>query len=44
MEMVALVLLGIITMAIIEQKKSAMDQLVKSRRETDSNSQRRRRR
>jgi len=42
MEMVGLVLLGTAALAFIE-KKTAMEQLVKSRSERDSSSQRRRR-
>lgn len=42
MEMVVLVLLGTVALALME-KKSAMQQLVKSRPERDSSSQRRRR-
>jgi hypothetical protein len=43
MEMVALILLGIATMAIIEQQKSAMERIIKSRREKDVSSKRRHR-
>lgn len=43
MEMVALVLLGIATMAIIQGQKNAMERLVRLRREEGANLDQRRR-